>query len=639
MKYLHKLHRISFLVFFCAVLVFQSCTTPKQETGIAQCPVPQQNCRVEKFSGSPRYDTLRVQNWRKLQLRPVAQLSESSRHEYAVSFMEESAIWMTSEPIAQMASAQEIHRAVLTSPYSASLGDNVSVLFENKILEAGSATSWRSERTASQIFSGISNPAQKFQVDLFERYAPKSSEITIDRLSISDPNAWDSHPALSPDGKFLFFASNRSGGFGGTDIWYSRFLGEKGWSEPKNCGEKINTACDELSPFLALDGVTMMFSSAGHQTLGGYDIFSVAVNLRDDVPQFLTAPQNLGAPINTSFDEIFPTSPERTIDSILYFSSNRRGTFDIFVLYPTDVERPLDTEVSRKTDTIAIRKEQPQVIEKKELEAIFPTDLSNIHQNKDSVPPAPKLAEKPDTNTSAPVAAEVPQPPQKQRIIVPFVKIFGSVVEQSNNEKIAIPWAYIRVKDTRTQSVMNEFRADSLGNFSVNIPKGQAIEISAQADRYFYDVVQLNYSNEDTLERADVILRLPKQLALRINFPLDNFTDPYEFILDDNGAETSQRWHESVDLAAQSILQFSSGLKKIILTGHTDNRSSDAYNMNLGRKRAEFLKAELIKRGVKSALLGVKTRGMRDLLSQRNAEDIEHWQARCRRVEVVKIYK
>ncbi|MDW8334923.1 MAG: hypothetical protein RMM53_11965, partial [Bacteroidia bacterium] len=84
--------------------------------------------------------------------------------------------------------------------------------------------------------------------------------------------AWDSHPALSPDGKSLYFASNRAGGFGRTDLYVSRRDENGNWQKAQNLGPIINTIEDEVSPFMHPINNTLYFSSTGHiPNYGGFD--------------------------------------------------------------------------------------------------------------------------------------------------------------------------------------------------------------------------------------------------------------------------------------------------------------------------------------------------------------------------------
>ena len=108
---------------------------------------------------------------------------------------------------------------------------------------------------------------------------------------------WDAHPSLSPDGKRLYFASERSGGKGKSDIWYVDFKDGK-WSKPINAGDQINTSGNEESPYIHLDGQTLYFRSDGHIGLGDHDLF-----LSRWENNAWGEPQNLGYPINSAGSE------------------------------------------------------------------------------------------------------------------------------------------------------------------------------------------------------------------------------------------------------------------------------------------------------------------------------------------------
>lgn len=125
------------------------------------------------------------------------------------------------------------------------------------------------------------------------------------------------HPALSPDGKMLFFSSDMPGGRGGKDIYVCRKEGDK-WGNPVNLGPEVNSAGNELFPYFRKDG-TLFFSSDGHTGLGGLDIFSS--NLQGVKWTNVT---NMGTPVNSSADD-FGIVFENGGDNKGYFSSNRTG--------------------------------------------------------------------------------------------------------------------------------------------------------------------------------------------------------------------------------------------------------------------------------------------------------------------------
>ncbi|MCA0427581.1 MAG: OmpA family protein [Bacteroidetes bacterium] len=110
-------------------------------------------------------------------------------------------------------------------------------------------------------------------------------------------SAWESQPSVSFDGKTVYFSSNRPGGYGGSDIWYTTFKNGR-WSPPVNMGPEINTTGEEQSPFIAKDDNTLYFNSNGHAGMGGIDLF-----VARKVDGRWQKPKNMGYPINTDLDE------------------------------------------------------------------------------------------------------------------------------------------------------------------------------------------------------------------------------------------------------------------------------------------------------------------------------------------------
>lgn len=136
---------------------------------------------------------------------------------------------------------------------------------------------------------------------------------------------WDDvHPCLSIDGDKLYFASNRPGGFGGMDLYVAMKNGDS-WAEPINLGATINTAKNEVFPFIHADN-TLYFGSTGHKGLGGIDLFFAQT---EDAGW--TAPVNLGAPFNSAGDDFGLIVDLDKING--YFSSNGfdgKGADDIY---------------------------------------------------------------------------------------------------------------------------------------------------------------------------------------------------------------------------------------------------------------------------------------------------------------------
>ncbi len=111
--------------------------------------------------------------------------------------------------------------------------------------------------------------------------------------------AWESQPSISADGNTIYFASNRLGSIGETDIWMATRSATGIWNEPENMGPVINTSGRELSPFIHHDNQTLYFASDGHPGMGGLDIFFSRRNEDGNWGK----PINIGYPINTHGDE------------------------------------------------------------------------------------------------------------------------------------------------------------------------------------------------------------------------------------------------------------------------------------------------------------------------------------------------
>ncbi|MFM8913127.1 MAG: OmpA family protein, partial [Flammeovirgaceae bacterium] len=109
---------------------------------------------------------------------------------------------------------------------------------------------------------------------------------------------WEAQPALSADGNTLFFVSDRRGGLGGYDIWLSQRDGKGIWQKAFNAGKNINTALDEIAPFIHSNGLNLYYASNGLPGFGGYDIY-----VAERHQQQWGEPRNLGHPLNDFSDQ------------------------------------------------------------------------------------------------------------------------------------------------------------------------------------------------------------------------------------------------------------------------------------------------------------------------------------------------
>ena len=166
-------------------------------------------------------------------------------------------------------------------------------------------------------------------VDLYLSRFRNGSWSEPQLININQPEGWESTPAFSPDGRTLYFSSNRKGGFGGLDIYSAQMDSRGRFGKVRNLGPDINTAGDEMFPYVAENG-KIYFSSDGHPGYGMLDIF--VVNRANGK----TKVDNLGQPVNSIGDDfgMFLFRPDRG-----FLTSNRdggKGDDDIYTFINED---------------------------------------------------------------------------------------------------------------------------------------------------------------------------------------------------------------------------------------------------------------------------------------------------------------
>jgi len=134
------------------------------------------------------------------------------------------------------------------------------------------------------------------------------------RLVIGRDSLFSAQPSVTREGDLLYFTSNRTGGFGGNDIWVAERKGESSWGEPRNLGPQINTAGNEMFPFIRENG-ELYFSSDSHVGLGGLDIFKATPGENREWKV-----ENMGVPINSTGDDF----------AITFYPGEEKGLFSSF---------------------------------------------------------------------------------------------------------------------------------------------------------------------------------------------------------------------------------------------------------------------------------------------------------------------
>ncbi len=161
----------------------------------------------------------------------------------------------------------------------------------------GTATLSADGRTL--VFTACQNPRGVGGCDLYISYKTGDSWSTSRNLGPTiNTYHYESQPSLTADGRRLYFVSDRPGGRGELDIWRTDLDATGNWASPVNLGAPINTPFNEASPFIHANGQVLFFASQGHVGMGGYDLF-----VADSIAKGWSVPTNLGYPINTAEDQ------------------------------------------------------------------------------------------------------------------------------------------------------------------------------------------------------------------------------------------------------------------------------------------------------------------------------------------------
>ncbi len=605
-------------IYLILLVILSACVTTYTPKKVLPPIPPKPQCLPNSFN-EVKFDTS-SRNQTHFKIEKVRGM-DSPKNEWALNFFDADKILFTygndnkqefreyTFVTPTVLSSGPIVKAIDEGPYGiASVYNNtiyfvaeIDFLTENTQKEYDDLASKKGEKTRIPL-KFTPGKSRIFKANIQDRTMSNVSQLNSgNELGIYD---WEAHPAVSPNGKVLFFASTRMSEDNGTQIFFSS-LDKNGELEKIQNLEIANTPCDEFSPFISKDGKRLYFSSNGHSTVGGYDIFYCDIdnnfwNTLD--PKFISNPINIGKPVNTESDELFPSSPEDP-SKLLYYSSDQSGNFDIFVLYQNTREKIDIGEGLKQIDkNIEIKVPEPEVIKEPEI----------------------KFEEKKEVKIES----------------KPIVKSYFSVAGLVKDGKdVPLQNIDVKVRKQGEERVSYETKTNKLGEYELSLEKGVGYEVRAQDDKHFYDTY---YISKEETERNETLKKefiLDQSLDLRLNFPYDIYDKPYDNIIDENGLETNKNWVKEVDEVAKNIIERIDYIDAIILTGHTDLQGSQDYNYTLGLNRAKFVYEELIKRGIPKKKIQFKSVGKLEPLEKKNLEPEEYYARRLRRVNVEIINK
>lgn len=400
---------------------------------------------------------------------------------------------------------------------------------------------------------GISADGQRFIIymgksnngDLFESVL--SGETWSKPESLGKEINTDYHESsacYSPDGRTMYFVSDRPDkGLGGHDI-YTATMDDKGrWGNVKNIGPVINTPYQEEAVFMHPDGKTLYFSSQGHASMGGYDIFKSVYNA--ETGQW-SKPENLGYPVNTTDDDVFfVISANGRHGYYTSMTKDSRGLRDLYMITFLGAEKPM------------------------------------VLNNED--------------NLLASAAA-----PVKETVIAPVIEvreaqltILKGVISDFISKELLE--AEIEIVDNEANQVIATFKSNSAtGKYLVSLPAGKNYGIAVKKDGYLFHSENFDIPKTAAFQTVEKNVEL-KKLSVGTKIVLRNIF----FDLD----KATLRPESTTELNRLIKLMNDVPTLKIEIGGHTDSQGSDAYNQQLSEKRAQAVVDYLTKAGISAARL------------------------------------
>ncbi|HMN05532.1 MAG TPA: carboxypeptidase regulatory-like domain-containing protein [Flavobacteriales bacterium] len=416
-------------------------------------------------------------------------------------------------------------------------------------------------------------------------------------FTYNDPEYNLGHPSVSPDGKRLYFVSDRPGGRGGTDIWYCDASGDD-WGEPVNMGSKVNTPGSEMYPFVATDS-TLYFSSTGHPGLGGYDLFSVRLTPSGPGRVF-----NLGYPMNTAHNDI--SLILLADDSTGFFASDRPGGQGSLDIYGCTVHPPRIRIMGTVVDKLAQSPVDGAQIEVKDANGRFidgaRMQLLDGGRFMIELPYSDKYALTASRNGYRQGGRVVDSElDDLDHVVLQLEKYdYGSEgIVRHGETKEPLEGAAVRlVKADGT--MVEEVVTGPDGHYQFALQAEGDYRVSVEREGFFKQSARIS-----TKGKTNTVIHTDFNL-----FPLQ--VD--QVVRLDNIYYDLAKWNIRPDAAAEldKLVQTlnDNPTVKIELSSHTDCRGNAAYNQSLSEKRAKSAVEYLIKQGIAKDRLTYKGYGL-----------------------------
>ena len=364
---------------------------------------------------------------------------------------------------------------------------------------------------------------------------------------------------LSPDENTLFFVSEREDGKGGRDIWISK-IDKKGkkWTDPVNAGN-INTPYSEESVYMHPDGKTLYFSSQGFTSMGGYDIFKTTYENGT-----FTTPENLGYPVNSPDDDVFLVISASGLHGYYAsFAKDGIGEKDLMMISFLGPEKPvmLNTE-----DNLIASQVAPQKVL--------------------SVEPAMAVNQASATILKGVITDLISQQPVEADI---------ELVDNMKNELIAT------------------FKSNSKsGKYLVSLPSGKNYGIAVKHPDYLFHSENFDIPVVSGYQEVEKNIQL-KKIAVGAKIVLRNIFFDFD--------KATLRPESTAELERLIQLLKDVPTMRIEISGHTDSRGADDYNLKLSDNRAKAVVEYLVSHGISGSRLEYKGYGETQSMSTNDTDE------------------
>lgn len=431
---------------------------------------------------------------------------------------------------------------------------------------------------------------------------------TYDGKSWSDPKDFPynsdeysvGHPALAPDDKTIYFISDRSGGYGGTDIYKSELIDGQ-WSKPENLGPSINTEGKEMFPSVDKDG-TLYFSSDGRPGLGCLDIYAAR---SFEKGQYMIA--NFGAPLNSNYDDfgLIVTS-----DSLRgFFTSNRPGGAGDDDIYSFSV-KAIDLLVTSKTQSNRELLPNAKIFLKDEDGEIITSAVTDGNGLAEfSVEPGKQYG----------IAAETESYVSNLTPVIISARLFGLEQKQDVLLRQIYPYLNIKVVEKESGSVIPlaivEISEGMYDESSIDINNGITRFKMNNATDYVFNITAEGYLS--SMVNYSSLGKNPGDYDLTIE--LEKLSAGKQFTLENiyynlNEATIRADAVPILNNLAQMLLE--NPEVKLEIGSHTDSRADSVYNLELSQRRSASVVDFLIHKGVSPDRLSAKGFGESQLVNK-----------------------